>query len=185
MGSSSCGSGFLVPNLFFCWPLPLAYTGLPALLLPALGRSVANAQDTDYAAGVGNGGLEGQPGQAGLVIITAYAYGQMAPARTTFYYSHGDIQRFSVPFSTVSGEQIEYVDIKVWGAGGGGGRPETVGRGRSQYQKDKGRMNDGSSIGGGGAFASARVSVSAGDVFEVMVGGGGGGQGASGDKYVH
>lgn len=124
------------------------------------------AADADYMAGVGLGGRPGEDGGPGLVVLTSYLYNQGQVDKITMVYQdpavyEGRPQVYVVPESPVKGANINFLDVKLWGAGGGGGS--------SNF-----------SLGGAGAFAQGQLAVQTGDTLLILVGGGG--QGMSGDR---
>jgi hypothetical protein len=82
---------------------------------------------------------------------------------------------YVVPKSTVQGQQVAFVQIKAWGAGGGSG----CGKQGSISQIPSSNH----SYGGGGGYAQALINARAGDRLRVRVGGGGAGcSGGDGGK---
>ena len=147
-------------------PLPPPPAG--SRMLSGTRRFVANgaAADADYMAGVALGGRPGEDGGPGLVVLTTFLYSQGQVDKVTMTYQdpaiyNGRPQVYIVPSSPVRGSSIDFVDVKLWGAGGGGGSTNH-------------------SLGGAGAFVQGRLAVKAGDVLLVLVGGGG--EGMSGDR---
>lgn len=152
------------PNISL--PLPPLPSG--ARMLAGTLRTLANgaSADSDYMAGVGVGGRAGEDGGPGLVTLTSYLYNQGQVDKITMTYQdpavyQGRPQVYVVPSSPVKGSEINFIDVKLWGAGGGGGS--------SNF-----------SLGGAGAFVQGRLAVKTGDTLLVYVGGGG--QGMSGDR---
>lgn len=133
----------------------------------------ANADDPDYVFGASRGGLNSSRGSDGIVVITAYSYGQQLvfadgqSRQTTFFYAEangeGTIQTYIVPSSLPGNNKVQSVQIKAWGAGGGGGTAPQA------------PHNEPLSAGGGGGFAQGVFKVSEGDFLTIVVGGGGNG----------
>ena len=97
-------------------------------------RETVNTADPSFSYGAGRGGKGLQPavgglstlsraamsGNHGMVVITCYVYGQTELPSTTYHYTGGE-QLYVVPKSTVQGQQVAFVQVKAWGAGGGSG----------------------------------------------------------------
>lgn len=133
----------------------------------------ANNDDPDYVFGAGVGGLNSSRGGDGIVVITAYSYGQQLvfsddqSRQTTFFYAEangqGTTQTYTVPRSLPGNYKVRSVEIKVWGAGGGGGTAPQA------------PHNEPLNSGGGGGFAQGVFAVTEGEELTILVGGGGNG----------
>ena len=131
----------------------------------------ANSDDPDYVYGAGVGGLNSSRGGDGIVVITAYSYGQQLvfadgqSRQTTFFYAEangeGTSQSYIVPSSLPGNYKVRSVEIKVWGGGGGGGTAPQA------------PHNEPLNAGGGGGFAQGVFEVTEGEILTILVGGGG------------
>ena len=152
------------------------------LVTAETGLQAANNDDPDYVFGAGIGGRNSSRGGHGIVVITAYSYGQQlvfAPGQsrqTTFFFAEasgsGTTQAYTVPKSLPGNYKVKSVEIKVWGAGGGGGTAPQA------------PHDDPLNAGGGGGFAQGVFAVTEGEELTIVVGGGGegfkSGKGAAG-----
>ncbi|KDO33844.1 hypothetical protein SPRG_01723 [Saprolegnia parasitica CBS 223.65] len=125
----------------------------------------ANANDLVYMGGTANGGVNGNDGQNGLIVLHLYSTLGLRAQELVFDPSAGDIQTFQVPRPD-TGTSWAYVDVFAWGGGGGSG---------------KNQVCPTCSAGGGGGFSRAPFAVTPGDVFVLTIGGGGRGYRNGGD----
>ena len=118
------------PGLVPAGGAPIPVTQAASRLLAGDGEVPGNSVDPDYAHGIGRGGLNGETGGNGMAVFQIYVPQQSERPRTTFYYS-GTPEDFIVPQSSVHGAEVQYVVIKLWGAGGG---VTSAGRGQAHHR---------------------------------------------------
>ncbi len=140
----------------------------------------ANTNDIYYQGGIGAGGAGRSDGQNGMVVFLAYTGEPEAIVSSFFYkelFGSGARQTYIVPVSLSMDHIVEYVDVKVWGAGGGGSDGmlgiQTTLLLPSYHLQIILPSHLYIAIGGGGAFSQMRLAVTAGETLTVYVGGGG------------
>ncbi|EQC39700.1 hypothetical protein SDRG_03128 [Saprolegnia diclina VS20] len=139
------------------------------ILLGTVSSAAANADDLVYMGGTANGGVDGNDGQNGLIVLHIYSTLGLRTQELVFDVSAGTTQTFPVP-PPDTGTSWAYIDVFAWGGGGGSG---------------KNQVCPTCSAGGGGGFGRAPFAVTPGDVFLLTIGGGGrgyrsGGSGGTG-----
>ena len=93
-------------------------------LVSGEGFRAGNDADPDYMSGTAMGGFDGEDGSDGRVVIIQYNKRNLIiPSRINFYYT-GQPEQYIVPGNNpVKNKEssIDYIDVKLWGAGGAGG----------------------------------------------------------------
>lgn len=136
-------------------------------LVAGKGFRAGNDADPDYMHGTAMGGFDREDGSDGLVVIIQRNNNKLIiPSRINFYFT-GRPEQFVVPENNQfknKERSIDYIDVKLWGAGGAGG---------GTTRNYTGHYQDGFSYGGGGGFVQTRLKVYPNEVLTIQVGGGG------------
>ena len=107
-------------------PTQLQINSIHAKQIQGSGRYPGNIDDTDYIAPIGMGGFDGKDGIDGMALLISYSKIKSTTPLKHYFFCSTQPQKFVIPQNLISSDSshpfiIEYIDVKMWGAGGAGG----------------------------------------------------------------